>query len=166
MKAETPTNNFGPYLTRLDIDSIDIANVTGIPVSDIRKMRSGEIRAISAKRANLISKYILGIEHFLTNVYPDIKLENTDKPEIDSIKYSELGVSILSLEDNTLKIIAHRTGLDINRLKRLQKLPIDNIETHELYLIELSANIEIGSKFNELFGESKSCNNTLPIKKI
>lgn len=158
-----PSNNFGAYLTRLNIDSIDVANVTNIPVSDIRKMRSGEIKAIPAYRANLISKFILGIQDFLINVYPNIELVTPDKPAINNDQYSELGRSIMELEDNTPQIIAYKTGLDINRLKRLLKLPVEKINTHELYLIELSANIEIGLKFNELFGESYSCNNTLPL---
>lgn len=158
LKVEAPDNNLGPYLAKKlkgqKEDSTDIAKATGIHVETIRKMRNGITKSIPAIESFKIALFVGdSIQVYLKEVYPDLKLKNTDKPISKNIKpdTSPTGKLIFSLENYNLDILAHRTGIKRDRLQRLAKLGIDRIETYELALIEMAADKEIGELFRVLF---------------
>lgn len=158
LKAKIPENSLGSYLTQIDWGSSEIERITGIPVSDIRKMRSFDIEAIPAYRLFLISLALsLPISEVLKNVYPLLKLSNTTKPVSRKIKEStsQIGKIIFNLEEFNLDILAHKTGLKRDRLQRLTNLDRDKIDAHELFLIEMASDSELGSLFTELYGDLK-----------
>jgi hypothetical protein len=154
LKVEAPDNLLGPYLTKKEKDSVDIHGKTGIPIGSIRKMRSGETKAIPAielYKISLVTKDPIGV--VLKEIYPSLKLVSTDKVISTNIKYdtTDLGKVIFSLEDYNLDILAYRTGIKRDRLHRLTKLDSTKIQSHELYLIEIASNKEPGELFITLF---------------
>lgn len=159
LKAEAPDNSLGPYLTKRKIDSIEIYVKTGIPVSDIRKMRSLEIEAIPAIRLYLISlmNKVENIEQLLLKIYPSLKLINTGKPISRNVKVdsSDIGILLFSLEDFDLDNLSYRTGIKRDRLLRLTKLDRAKIDAHELFLIEMAANKKAGDLFKVLYNDLK-----------
>ena len=158
MKVEAPDNNLGPYLAKRlkgqKEDSTDIAKATDIHVETVRKMRSGITKSIPAIESYKIALFVGDpIDVYLKEVYPKLKLKNTEKPTSKNIndKTSPTGKLIFSLEDYNLDILAHKTGITRGRLQRLTKLGIDLIETYELALIEMAADKETGDLFKVLF---------------
>lgn len=154
MRIDAPDNSLGPYLTNKGLDSIEIHFKTGIPVGSIRKMRSGETKAIPGGELYLISLIAKDeIEIVLQKVYPNLKLVKTDKLLHNNVKAdtSEVGKMLFSLEEYNLDILAYRTGIKRDRLLRLTKLSPDKIQSHELYLIELGSNQQSGTLFRRLF---------------
>ncbi len=158
MKVEAPHNNLGPYLAKRlknkDLDSTDISEATGIVLASIRNMRNGTVKSIPAIDSHKIALFVGDpIEVYLKEVYPSLKLKNTDKPISKNIKSdtSPTGNLIFSLEDYNLDVLAHRTGIKRDRLSRLTKLGIDRIETYELALIEMAADKDAGELFKVLF---------------
>src|SRR5690606_9513348 len=113
--------------------STDIAKATNIHVETIRKMRNGITKSIPAIESLKIALFVGDpIEIYLKEVYPELKLKNTDNPISKNIKSdtSPTGKLIFSLENYNLDILAHRTGIKRDRLQRLTKLGIDRIETY------------------------------------
>lgn len=158
MKVEAPKNNLGPYLTKRlkdkDQDSTDISEATGIPLASVRNMRSGTVKSIPAIESYKIALFVGDpIEVYLKEVYPNLRLQHTDKPLSKNIKddTSPTGKLIFSLEGYNLDTLAYRTGIKRDRLYRLTKLGIDRIETYELALIEMAADKEPGELFKVLF---------------
>jgi len=158
LKVEAPDNNLGPYLAKRlkgqKEDSTDIAKATDIHVETVRKMRSGITKSIPAIESYKIALFVGDpIDVYLKEVYPKLKLKNTEKPTSKNIndKTSPTGKLIFSLEDYNLDILAHKTGITRGRLQRLTKLGIDLIETYELALIEMAADKETGDLFKVLF---------------
>ncbi|MBB3058275.1 hypothetical protein [Mucilaginibacter gotjawali] len=158
MKVEAPDNLLGPYLTNKGKDSVDIHGKTGIPIGSIRKMRSGETKAIPAielYKISLVTKDAIGV--VLKEIYPSLKLVQTDKVILTNIKSdtTDLGKVIMHLEDYNLDNLAYRTGIKRGRLQRLTKLDSTKILSHELYLIEMASNKEPGELFISLFADIK-----------
>ncbi len=158
MKVEAPGNLLGPYLTKKEKDSVDIHEKTGIPIGSIRKMRSGETRAIPAielYKISLVTKDAIGV--VLKEIYPVLKLASNDKFISNNIKSdtTDLGKVLFSLEDYNLDNLAHRTGIKRDRLHRLTKLDSTKVQSHELYLIEIASNKEPGELFVKLFKNIK-----------
>ncbi|HEK19363.1 MAG: hypothetical protein C0191_00370 [Mucilaginibacter sp.] len=154
MKEEAPDNLLGPYLTKKGKDSVDINKETGIPIGSIRKMRTGETKAIPAIELYKISKATKDAIHVVLNeVYPSLRLNKTDKFISSNIKShtTDLGKLIFSLEDYNLDNLAHRTGIKRGRLQRLTKLDSSKILSHELYLIEMASDKNVGELFELLF---------------
>ncbi|WDF77076.1 hypothetical protein PQ469_24640 [Mucilaginibacter sp. KACC 22773] len=154
MKVEAPENLLGPYLTKKGKDSVEIHEKTGIPIGSIRKMRSGETKAIPAielYKISLVTKD--SISQVLNEVYPNLKLFSIDKIISTQIKAdtTDLGKVIFSLEDYDLYNLAHKTGIKKDRLRRLTKLDSSKIQSHELYLIEMASDKEAGELFANLF---------------
>lgn len=163
LKVEAPDNLLGPYLTKKEKDSVDINERTGIPIGSIRKMRSGETKAIPAielYKISLATKDAIGM--VLKEIYPSLKLTQTDKIIPTSIKpdTSDLGQVILQLEDYNLDNLSYRTGIKRGRLLRLTKLDSTKILSHELYLIEMASNKEAGTLFCSLFKDVKLNSNS------
>lgn len=162
LKVEAPDNNLGPYLVKKlkgqKEDSTDIASATGIHVETVRKLRNGTTKSLPAIESYKIALFVddpIGV--YLKEVYPDLKLKNTEKPISRNIndKTSPTGELIFSLEDYNLDILAHKTGIKRDRLSRLTKLGIERIETYELALIEMAADKESGELFKVLFKSVK-----------
>jgi DNA-binding Xre family transcriptional regulator len=154
MKVEAPENLLGPYLTKKGKDSVEICEKTGIPIGSIRKMRSGETKAIPAielYKISLVTKD--SISNVLKEVYKNLKLNATNKVISTHIKAdtTELGKVIFALEDYDLNNLAYRTGIKRDRLHRLTKLDTSKIQSHELYLIEMASDKETGELFANLF---------------
>lgn len=154
MKIDAPENLLGPYLTKKKKDSIEIHEKTKIPINSIRKMRSGETKAIPAIELYKIS---LAIENtigaVLKEVFPSLNLINKTISVSKNIKAdtTDLGKMIFSLENYNLDDLAHRTGIKRDRLLRLTKLDSTKIQSHELYLIEMASNKQAGELFAILF---------------
>jgi hypothetical protein len=158
LKLEAPENFLGPYLTKKEKDSVEISEITGIPINSVRKMRSGETRAIPAIELYKISLFTKdSINQVLKEVYPNLKLDSIDKIVSPKIKTdsTELGKVIFSLEDYDLNNLAYKTGIGRGRLLRLTKLDSSKIQSHELYLIELASDKEPGELFANLFKDIK-----------
>lgn len=158
LKVEAPDNLLGPYLTKKGKDSVEIHEKTGIPIGSIRKMRSGETKAVPAielYKISLVTRDPIGV--LLKEIYPGLKLLNTDKVISSNIKHdtTDLGKVIFSLADYNLNNLSHRTGIKRGRLNRLTKLDSTKIQSHELYLIEMASNKEPGELFISLFKEIK-----------
>ncbi|WP_348082758.1 hypothetical protein [Mucilaginibacter sp.] len=154
MKLEAPDNFLGPYLTKKGKDSVEISEITGIPINSVRKMRSGETKAIPAIELYKISLFTKDlINQLLKEVYPNLKLDSIDKVVSSKIRAdsTELGKIIFSLEDYDLSNLAYKTGIERDRLLRLTKLDSSKIQSHELYLIELASDKEPGELFANLF---------------
>jgi len=148
-------NSLGEYITKNNIAGIDIFAKTGIPTSDISAYKNGRTRPIPAERIYLLSLIAKeSLKEFLLLIYPKIKLENTNKPDIktSSLLTTSFGRLINSLEDYTINTISHKTGITVKRLKDLSSKTTSIIWGHELLLIELATNVEPGTHFTELFG--------------
>ena len=158
MKEIAPENSLGTYLTIKGISNIEIFSKTGIPLSDLSKMRNGEIASIPAKRLYLIS-LVSGdsIGEVLRATYPNLKLAHSDNPPSNKIKSTTtpVGKVLFSLEEHTFEIISYKTGIRISRLRNLATKDSAIIQSHQLYLVEQAANREAGSLFTELFGDLK-----------
>lgn len=158
MKVEAPDNRLGPYLAKRlknrDLDSTDISDSTDIAIASVRNMRNGTVKSILAIESYKIALFVGDpIDVYLKEVYPNLKLKNTEKPTSKNIndKTSPTGKLIFSLEDYNLDVLAHKTGITRGRLQRLTKLGVDLIETYELALIEMAADKEAGDLFKVLF---------------
>ncbi|MEJ2901676.1 hypothetical protein WAE58_04545 [Pedobacter panaciterrae] len=154
MKEIAPENSFGTYLTIKNISNVEIYSKTGIPVSDLSKMRNGEIKSIPAKRLYLIS-LISGdpIAATLEAVYPNLLLVHEIDPASNKIKATTtpVGSVLFSLEQHTFEIISYKTGIKLSRLRNLATKESAVILSHELYLIEMACNRKPGSLFDKLF---------------
>ncbi len=93
------------------------------------------------------------MEVVLKQVYPNLKLVNSDNPLSNKIKPSttSIGKILFSLEEYTFEIISHKTGIKINRLRNLATKETTILLSHQLYLIELATDRKPGTLFNKLF---------------
>lgn len=153
MASKTPDNNLGSFLTNKKIANIDIHADTSISAVELSKLRNGIIKKIPAKKLALIALSInVDIGKVVMETYPNLKLE----PSKDNAKVSKstkLGKFLDGVENNTLTIISHRTGISVPRLKilktRANAIPL----AHELYLIELATNEKPGNLFKLIFSD-------------
>lgn len=157
MKEKAPQNSLSIYLTNRNISNIDIYAKTGIPTSELSRLRSGKISAIPANKLyliSLVSKEPIG--KIVETIYPKLKLTgksaNLQKPKG---KFTKLGNLLISEynEVNSLKSISLKTGIKLPRLNDLIKKDSAVILAHELYLIELAIGVKIGLYFNKLFSD-------------
>lgn len=158
MKEIAPENFLGRYLTNSNLSNVEIYYKTGIPTTDLSRMRNGEISAIPALRLYLIS-LVTGdpMEVVLKQVYPNLTLVNTDNPISSKIKTTTtpIGKVLFSLEEYTFETISYKTGIKISRLRNLATKETSIALSHQLYLIELATNRKPGALFNKLFENIK-----------
>lgn len=157
LKEKAPENSLSIYLTNKNIGNIDIYAKTGIPTSELSRLRSGKISAVPANKLyliSLVSKEPIG--KIVEAIYPKLKLAGKNtvlrKPKG---KFTNLGNLLISehYEVNSLKSISAKTGIKLPRLTDLIKKDSAIILAHELYLIELAIGVTVGSYFNKLFSE-------------
>lgn len=162
LKEKAPENLLGIYLTKKNISNIDIYAKTGIPTTDLSRLRSGQISSIPALKLYLISLVANeSIDAIVKEIYPNLRLIESEK-RLTSItkpsKRTTLGSILDSLlvSENTIELISKRTGIKLPRLKDLARKAETVILAHELYLIELATSQDAGALFNTLYR-----NNTL-----
>jgi len=150
----------GIYLTKKNISNIDIYVKTGIPTTDLSRLRSGQISSIPALRLYLISLVAEeSIGYILKDIYPNLSLAkgyNKLAPLTKPTKRTKLGTILDSLlvSENTIELISKKTGIKLPRLKDLARKEETVILAHELYLIELATNQKIGTLFSVLYGSN------------
>lgn len=158
VKEIAPENFLGRYLTNRNLSNVEIYCKTGIPTTDLSRMRNGEISAIPAVRLYLIS-LVTGdpMNVVLKEVYANLDLLHNDNPQSNKIKVTTtpIGKLLFSLEEYTLETISYKTGIKLSRLRNLATKETAVALSHQLYLIELAANLEAGSLFNKLFKDIK-----------
>jgi len=158
VKEIAPENFLGRYLTNKNLSNVEIYYKTGIPATDLSRMRNGEISAVPAHRLYLIS-LVTGdtMEVVLKEVFPNLTLIHTNNPLSSKIKETTtpIGRTLFSLEEYTFEAISYKTGITISRLRNLATKETSIVLSHQLYLIELAANRKPGLLFNKLFENVK-----------
>jgi hypothetical protein len=149
-KVDTPINNLGPFLTSINISSIDIHGKTGIPTDELSKLRKGAIKTISAEKLFLISLINkIGIKKMLEGVYPSLKLRPTSS-NLKGTKFDSIQDFFNYVEVDVIKMISETTGIAPYRLKKIKYNKVAPL-AHELYLIEIATKTTPGTLFNILY---------------
>ncbi|MET3606926.1 transcriptional regulator with XRE-family HTH domain [Mucilaginibacter rubeus] len=154
MKATAPGNEIGTIFFSQGISNIDVSVKTGIPTSELSRIRNGEIRAIAAFKFYLIALAIdTPINLFIENAYKNLRLANIkgSKSIIDGSKLTSLGAILRPYEETTLASIAFKTGIALKRLKDLSRKNSSIVLAYELFLIEMAIGEKPGFLFSKLF---------------